>query len=401
MEIMVINVLAIGDVANVMKSLSKITKKSKIYIVNFPKDGKGIFIHDDNVDRFLSYKVKEQVEYINKIKNNFDICIVMGTGERIAYLADLNYIVYYVGRDIDAPRFIKNSKESWFKTPLHKLNFLERKFYYNTFKNAIAHVSGIWVYPFLEKYTKNGIKMDMQTIDTELFQNTNYEIDIQKTKFTFFSPQRMGNGKGTDLLWKALKLCKTDFQILQVNWFDESNNEELKIKDKLLKELPPQVKLIPMIKRKKMPEYYSFADAIIGNMRIGTWELVDLEGVMCGKPVLSFSDPNHKLLIKGNYIKSPFLPDTNKPKDIAKIIDKIVLSKEFRDKLFEDERTFVINSTDKEWISNWWDELFKKYSQKYGKIHKNSSSISIKIRMGLFLIGNRFYWKKIKKLIKN
>jgi hypothetical protein len=45
--------------------------------------------------------------------------------------------------------------------------------------------------------------------------------------------------------------------------------------------------------------------------------------------------------------------------------------------------------------------LFEKYSQKYGKIHKNSSSISIKIRMGLFLIGNRFYWKKIKTLIKN
>jgi len=52
-----------------MKSLSKITKKSKIHIVNFPKDGAGIFIHDDNVDRFLSWKVKEQVEYINKIKN--------------------------------------------------------------------------------------------------------------------------------------------------------------------------------------------------------------------------------------------------------------------------------------------------------------------------------------------
>jgi glycosyltransferase involved in cell wall biosynthesis len=400
MEIMVINVLAIGDVANVMKSLSKITKKSKIHIVNFPKDGAGIFIHDDNVDRFVSWKVKEQVEHINKIKNNFDICIVMGGGERIAYLADLNYIAYYVGRDIDAPRFIKNSKEPGYDTPLHKLNFLERNFYYNTFKKAIAHVSGVWVYPFLEKYTKNGIKMDMQTIDNELFKNTNYEIDIQKTKFTFFSPQRMGIGKGIDLLWKALKLCKTDFQILQVDWFDEATDEELKIKDKLLKELPPQVKLIPMIKRKKMPEYYSFADAIIGNMRVGTWELVDLESVMCGKPVLSFSDPNHKLLVKGNYIQSPFLPHSNKPEDIAKIIDEIVSSKEFRDKLFENEKKFVSNSTDKEWISNWWDELFEKISNETQSIRKNSSKTSIKFRMLLFLIGNRLYWQKMKKLIK-
>jgi len=280
------------------------------------------------------------------------------------------------------------------------LNFLERKFYYNAFKNSIAHIAGIWVYPFLEKYTKNGIKMDMQTIDEELFKNTNHKINLEKTKFTFFSPQRMGLPKGTDLLWKALKLCKTDFEILQVNWFDESNDEELKIKDELLKELPPQIKLIPMIKREKMPEYYNFADAIIGNMKIGTWELVDLEGVMCGKPVLSYSDPNHKLLIKGNYTKSSFMPDSNNPKDIAKIIDDTVSSKEFRDSLFKNEKQFVLNSTDKEWIANWWDNFFEKFSQKYGNIHKNSSKISIKMRIWLFLIGNRLYWNKIKKITK-
>ena len=399
MKIKVINVLAIGDVANVMKSLSKITKRSKIHIVNFPKDGKGIFIHDDNVDRFVSWKVKKQVDYINKIKDNFDICIVMGTGERIAYLADLNYISYYVGRDIDAPRFKKNSKEIWFNTPLHKLNFLERRFYFNTFKNAIAHIAGIWVYPFLEKYTKNGIRMDMQTIDTELFKNTNHEINLEKTKFTFFSPQRMGLPKGTDLLWKALKLCKTDFQILQVDWFDESNEEELKIKDRLLEELPPQIKLIPMIKRAKMPEYYSFADAILGNMRIGTWELVEFEGVLCGKPVLSFNEPAQRLFVKDKYVQSPFLPKSNKVEDIAMYIDKIVLSQKFRDDLYRDERKFVSDSSDKEWISKWWDDLFEKYGNQKN-IRKNSPKILISIRMWSFIIGNRLYWKKIKKIIK-
>ena len=121
---MVINVLAIGDVSNVMKSISKITKKSKIHIINFPKDGPGEFICDDDVEFFSSWKVREQVERINEIKDNYDICITMGTGDRIAYLADLNYIQYFVGRDIDAPIFVKNSKEQWFKTPLHKLNFL-------------------------------------------------------------------------------------------------------------------------------------------------------------------------------------------------------------------------------------------------------------------------------------
>jgi hypothetical protein len=35
---------------------------------------------------------------------------------------------------------------------------------------------------------------------------------------------------------------------------DVTNDEELKIKEQLLNELPSQVKLIPMIHRKKMPE---------------------------------------------------------------------------------------------------------------------------------------------------
>jgi hypothetical protein len=84
--------------------------------------------------------------------------------------------------------------------------------------------------------------------------------------------------------------------------------------------------------------------------------------------VISHSNPNHKLSIKENYTKSSFLPDSNKSEDITKIINKIVSSKEFRDKLFKNERKFVSNSTDKEWISNWWDELFETSCEKYGKI---------------------------------
>ena len=103
---MVINVLAIGDVANVMKSLSKITKKSKINIVNFPKDGKGIFIHDDNVDRFVSWKVKEQVEYINKIKKNYDICL-LSTNKNTKEIIELADIIIFLNSVILILSFLK------------------------------------------------------------------------------------------------------------------------------------------------------------------------------------------------------------------------------------------------------------------------------------------------------
>ena len=396
---MVINVLAIGDVSNVMKSISKITKKSKIHIINFPKDGAGEFICDDDVEFFSSWKVREQVERINEIKDNYDICITMGTGDRIAYLADLNYIQYFVGRDIDAPTFVKNSKEQWFKTPLHKLNFLERKFYHDSFKNAVEHVAGRWVYPFLKKFDKNGIRMDMMYVDSTIFSDRDRKIKQEKTKFTFFCPQRMGIPKGTNLLWEALKFCKSNFEIIQVNWFDESNEEELRIKEKLLEQMPFQVKLVPMIKRNDMVNYYNFADGIIGNM-YGNTELVELEGITCKKPVLQYQNKKMRMIIKNKEIVPPFYPFSNNPKEIAKAIDRVVESEEFREHLVTQQSKFIEDFSDPVFIGEWWDNIFEKKSNETKSIRKNSSKMSIKFRMLLFLIGNRLYWQKMKKLIK-
>ncbi len=394
---MVIKVLAIGDVANVMKSISKITKKSKIHIINFPKDGAGKFIGDDDVEFFSSWSVREQVKKINEIKGNYDICITMGTGDRIAYLADLNYIQYFVGRDIDAPRFIKNSKEQWFKTPLHKLNFLERKFYHDSFKNALEHIAGRWVYPFLKKFDKNGIRMDMMYVDSTIFSDRKKILKREKTKFTFFAPQRMGIPKGTNLLWDALKFCKSNFEIIQVNWFDESNEEELKIKEKLLEEIPFQVKLVPMIKRMDMVNHYNFADAVIGNMCGGYTESVEVEGAMCKKPVLQYQNKKMTVIIKNKEIIPPFYPLSNNPKDIAKIIDRVVESKEFREQLVKQQSEFIKNFSDPIFIGEWWDNIFEKKLNETQSIRKNSSNTSIKFRMLLFLIGNRLYMKKLKK----
>ena len=120
---MVINRLASGDVGNILATLRKFTK-TKIHIINSPKDDAGLFTYDASYELFENYKVQDQVKKINELTNNFDFCITMGAGERIAYLADLNYISLYVGRDIDVPRFIKNSTEEWFNQPLHTLNFL-------------------------------------------------------------------------------------------------------------------------------------------------------------------------------------------------------------------------------------------------------------------------------------
>ena len=68
--------------------------------------------------------------------------------------------------------------------------------------------------------------------------------------------------------------------MIQVEWYDVSTNEELRIKDELMKTKPSQVKLVPMIKREDMARYYNYSDAVLGNMRIGTYALIELEGII-------------------------------------------------------------------------------------------------------------------------
>ena len=396
---MVLNILVISDVGNYFKTVSKYVKNSKIHIINFPKDGAGVYTYDENYKLFQNYKVTDQVKEIEKNKENFDLAVVMGAGERIAYLADLNYISYYVGRDIDAPRFIKNSREPWYKEPLHKLNFLERRFYKKTFNSALLHIAPTWVFEYLKKYSGNNMKMDLKPIDLTLFDNDVKPILKKKEKFTFFCPQRMGIPKGTDILWEALKFCKSDFEILQVDWRDTGTDEENSSSLNLRNNLPSQVKLIPMIKRKEMPSYYQWCDAVIGNLRIGSFEYVELEAVMCKKPVINFTDKKINIILDDKEVESPFIPEKNDPKSVAEIIDKFVLSSEFREKIFKKEYEFVQHISDPKKAGELWDSLFKKIVEKNPSINRKTSKIILKFRMINFLIANRLYYKKFKTII--
>ena len=211
----------------------------------------------------------------------------------------------------------------------------------------------------------------------------------------------MSISKGTDILWKALRYCKTDFKILQVDWRDLTTDEENRTSLRLRENLPSQVELIPMIKRKDMSSYYGWADAVIGNLVIGSFEYVELEAVMCKKPVISFTDKKIKISVDDKEIESPFIPDPNDPKDIAQVIDKLVVSDLFRQNIFKKEYDFVQNISDPKKAGQWWDSLFEKMIKENPSINRKSSGITVKLRMLSFLISNRLYFRKIKNYSRN
>jgi glycosyltransferase involved in cell wall biosynthesis len=146
-----------------------------------------------------------------------------------------------------------------------------------------------------------------------------------------------------------------------------------------------------------MSKYYNFADAILGNMRIGTYALIELEGIFCKKPVIQYTNKNMKIFAGDKELDSPMVPTSNKPNEIAKIIDKIVEDDDFRKKLLEQEYEFAKEISDPKKVAEWWDNFFLEIHEKYPKIKKKSSKFVIKARLFIFLLGNRLYLKKIKR----
>ena len=370
---MTIKVLAIGDSANLFAILSKYVKDSKIHIINFPRKGAAKFTYSDKVEFFESARVIDCVKKINEIKGNFDICITMGVSAYLPYLAGLNYIIFFVGDDIRVPNFIKNSKLPHMKEPLHKLNFFERKFYKSVVKNATACVAGgDEFFSYLKKFRNDAIRIDRTAVDISIFNTSVKPIKREKSKFTFFSPERFGIGKGFNLLWEALPLCKSDFEILQVEWFDERTNEEKEKNRKLYSNKPPQVKGMPLIKSNEMSRFYMFSDAVIGDLR--SWSHqggVEREAGMCKKPVISFQKSNARILLDGELIIPPYYPNNRDATELAGLIDKIVLCKDFREKLIEKQHNYIKELANPEKVAIEWENLFKGLFKKNNSIKKD------------------------------
>ncbi len=397
---MTIRILAIGDTANTFGILKKYLIKSQIIIFRTPgRQRDDIFIQSQNEEFFKSSNTLERIKKINSVKNDFDLCIVNSWGGAvIAYLCDLNYVMYFLGNDIRSPPFIKNPQIPRPTLSKRNLNFLEMKFYKNVLENAIVCVAyGDEVYNYLKKYRKDVIKADRFGVDKTIFNKEVKPLDKNKPKFTFFSPQRIDLEKGTDIIWDAISLCKTDFEVIQVEWYSRYLKENpIKLKN-LLKKKPPQVTFIPMIKNTEMNSFYAFADAVIGQVGIGSFGSIEREAIFSNKAVICYSDPTFRLEVNGKKIPYPFLPKSNDPISVARILDEVVESKEFREKLASDEYEIITELFNPDKWGNECDDFFIKLKGRFKTISKNSSKLKVKFRLLFFVVGKSFHFNLMKK----
>jgi|APSaa5957512535_1039671.scaffolds.fasta_scaffold00120_62 glycosyltransferase involved in cell wall biosynthesis len=373
-------ILAIGDTADNIYTLQKFAKNFSIHLINFPRKQAALMTLSDEVEFFDSLLIHKQVKKIEEIKEDYDMCIVMSwAGARVAYLAGINYIMYFVGGDIMTPPFLKNAKLSYAKEASTNLNFLERSFYKKVFDTAIACITLTDEYFFqLKRFRNDAIRLDRIAVDTTFFNPNIEAVKLEKPKFTFLSAQRMGLEKGTDLIWKALKLTKSDFRVLQVNWFIENTNEEKKFKNNLLMTKPEQIEFIPLIKRSELGSYFKYADVILGQMRIGVQGGIERDAAYCKKPVLSYCDKEQVMTIEEEEIIPPFLPNSNDPRSIAENLDKIVEDVQFREELAKKEYEYIQNLSNPEFVIKEWEDIFKKYIKIHEGVNRKTNHLKLK-----------------------
>lgn len=390
-------ILAIGDTADNIFTLKKFAKKSKIHLITFPRKQDALLTNlDGDTEFFDSLLISKQVKKIDSIKNNFDLCIVMTwAAARIAYLADLNYIMYFVGDDIRTPPFEKKPKLSYLNQHAFKRNLIERYFYGKVFRSAIACVTtGHELYQILKQYRADAIRVDRIAVDINLFNEHVKPIDLPKNKFVFLSAQRFSLEKGMDIIWKALKLCKSDFEVWQVKWFIQNTEEERLANEQLMNDIPPQVKFIPLIKRDELARYFVFSDAILGQMRSGAQGAIERDAILCKKPVITYTDPDRPTFLDDKEIVPPFLPRSKDPQELAILIDKVVESREFREKLASEEYEFVKILSHPDYVIAEWEEIFEKYISRCKTITKNSSFLYKKLEYLITLLLEKLVYTR-------
>lgn len=392
-------ILAIGDTADNIFTLKKFTKRSSIHLITFPRKEAALLTNSDqDIEFFDSLLVSKQIKKIKQIKNNYDLCLVVSwAAARIAYLAGLNYMMYFVGSDATTPPFIRNPKDPYLNEPVYNRNWIERRFYRKVFDAAIVCIAGALEYEALKKYRKDIIRMDRGIVDKTLFNETVKPIELPKKKFIFLSAQRIGMEKGFDVIWNALRLCKTDFEVLQVEWFIERTLEEKEFNKKLLENVPPQIRFIPLIKRVELARYFTFADAILGQMRAGIQGAIERDASFCKKPVLCYTDPSRTLLLNGKEVHPPFLPKSTDPEELANLIDRVVESKEFRDEIAIRGHTYIKELSDPENVIEWWERLFEDLIKKHQSINRKTHPIKIKVENLIAGFLEKYYYSKIMR----
>ncbi|MFN3268034.1 MAG: glycosyltransferase [Zestosphaera sp.] len=133
--------------------------------------------------------------------------------------------------------------------------------------------------------------------------------------------------KGTDIAIKALSMIK-DYVDVYIISHGRDFNKTLA----LARKLGLQVWVLPKVPHEKMNQYYWSSDVVIDQFKLGSLGLVSLEGLACGRPVVTYVSSQYN-----EYREFP-LKDLQTVEEIAEAVIKA------DEKLWEAEYAYLINN---------------------------------------------------------
>ena len=93
-----------------------------------------------------------------------------------------------------------------------------------------------------------------------------------------------------------------------------------------------------------------------------------------------------------------FEPKSKDPRVIAELIDKVVTSKEYREKLVQKQYDFVKKLSDPDVAIRDWENLFEKMMKKYPSINRKNSTLILTFeRLSAYLAEEFIYKRKFRE----
>lgn len=133
--------------------------------------------------------------------------------------------------------------------------------------------------------------------------------------------------KGTDIAIRALSMIKDNVEVFIISHGRDFNKTLA-----LARKLGLSVKVLPRTPHEKMNQYYWNADIVIDQFKLGSLGLVSLEGIACGRPVITYVSSQYD-----EYREFP-LKDLQTEKEIAEAV------MEADEKLWEAEYAYLIKN---------------------------------------------------------
>lgn len=337
-----LKILVVNDFASTAYSFERYLT-SEINAIYFGKEK--VLSLVKNPIFFTSNDFISQINQIKELSSKYDLFIPLGwLASAICYLAGVNYIMYFVDAYIEPKDRIRK------KMPFYKRYFLS-KLFEDTLQHANRVVAGGKINTEILKQYRKDVKQILIFTNPEIFNPQAKKIDLGESKFTFFSPARIEEGKGQILLWDVIKLTRSDFVVLQTDWGTGEYYQDAMTKK------PEKVKIIPKIRREDMPSYYVSSDAVLGQIGLYDSSSIERESILCGKTVFS-----HTLQTLTD--DEPFYNESKSPLEMAKYIDRIVEDKNFREELARNQSEWVKKTFDNKHTASNWEEVFEEAVKK-------------------------------------